>query len=77
MAGGPECDGEHPIPHGPVDWVSPLRAAIWRAMMEIENDGADEAYKTLQHAYDMREARDEGSMLDPRREPVADDAETA
>lgn len=30
--------------------IKQLRAAIWRAMMEIENDGADAAFETLQQA---------------------------
>lgn len=31
--------------------IERLRAAIWRAMMEIENDGAAMAYETLQYAW--------------------------
>lgn len=38
--------------YGPSDPVAPLRAAIWRAMMEIENDGADQAYETLRYAWE-------------------------
>jgi hypothetical protein len=40
-------------PHGLSDQVAPLRAAIWRAMMEIENGGAAEAYETLRYAWEI------------------------
>jgi len=40
-------------PHGSEDnRAAILRAAIWRAMMEIENDSANAAFETLQHAWE-------------------------
>lgn len=42
----------HPSPHGSGgSRIAVLRAAVWRAMVEIENDGVDAAYDTLLHAY--------------------------
>ena len=47
------CPEHDPLPFGSGDnRVAVLRAAIWRAMMEIENDGANAAFETLQHAWE-------------------------
>lgn len=43
-----------PLPWGEGDnRVAMLRAAVWRAIVEIENDGIDAAYETLLHAYNQ------------------------
>ena len=42
-----------PTPHGPhQDRNATLHAAIWAAMMEIENGYPATAYETLQHAWE-------------------------
>ena len=44
--------GNLPAPHGPADPTASLLAAIWAAMMEIENGYPATAYETLQHAWE-------------------------